>query len=69
MKTTRILAGLLALTFSALAFATGYADPYLALIGMQPTDALSGLMLANAAGGLELKALVEAIQTGSENFK
>lgn len=69
MKTTRILAGLLALTFSALAFATGYADPYLALIGMQPTDALSGLMLANAAGGLELKALVEAIQTGFENFK
>ena len=68
-RTTRFFVALAALAMGTIAYAAGLADPYLALVGMAPHDALSGLLLANAAGGLELKALVEAIQTGFENFK
>lgn len=72
-RTTRFLAttvaAIAALTLGAVAYAAGVADPILALIGRQPHEALTGLMLANAAGGLELKSLVDAIQKGLEDFK
>lgn len=72
-RTTRFLAtslaALAALALGAVAYAAGISDPYLALIGLQPHEALTGLMLANAAGGLELKSLVDAIQKGLEDFK
>lgn len=66
---TYTLATVVAFALGAMAIATGAADPYLALLGMGPADALGTLVLANAAGGLELKSLVEAIQKGFNDFK
>lgn len=63
------LPALAALALGAIALATGIADPLLQLLGLKASTALPGLMLANAAGGLELKALVEAIQKGFNDFK
>lgn len=68
-RTTYILATVAALALGMLATAAGLADPYLALVGMQPMDLLPGLMLANAAGGLEMKQIVEAVQKSLEDFK
>lgn len=69
MKHSTILATVVAVTLGVIAVAAGAADPYLALLGMQPADAVGMLVLANAAGGLELKSLVEAIQKGFNDFK
>lgn len=66
---TPLLATVVAVILGAVAVAAGAADPYLALVGPQPMELLPGLLLANAAGGVELKALVEAIQKGFNDFK
>lgn len=68
-RSTCFLAAIAAFAMGAIAVATGLADPYLALVGLQPMDLLPGLLLANATGGLELKTLVEAVQKGLEDFK
>ena len=38
-------------------------------LGVSPETSASGLMLANAAGALELKSIVDAIQKGFDDFK
>ena len=43
--------------------------PLLALFGQHADAAATGLVLANAAGAIELKGLVEAIQKGFHDFK
>lgn len=69
MNRSTLLATLVAVVLSGAALVAGAADPVLALVGLQPLDVLPTLLLANAAGGLELKSLVEAIQKGFNDFK
>lgn len=63
------LAALAAMAVGVLAVAAGAADPYLALLGMQSPDGVLTLLLANMAGGVDLKSLVEGIEKKLTDFR
>jgi HK97 family phage major capsid protein len=71
MKIVRnTVAILVALAACSAAYALGVADPLLALAGLHSDQVIGLMMLANAPVALpELKALVETIQRGFEEFK
>lgn len=69
-RTYRVPVLLTVAVLAVAGLAAGMADPYLATLGLIDGHHLAGaLLMANAAGALELKTIVEAIQKGLDDFK